>query len=94
MVLPAPLRPTIASVWPARTVKVTPLERRAVCAAVGEAHVAELDRSRERRQRHGVGALRDLAVRVEDLEDALGRRHRLLQVGVDAAQLPAPARTS
>ena len=54
---------------------------------VRKADVAELDRPRERRQRHGVRRLRHLGVRVEHLEDALGCRNRLLQVGIHAAQL-------
>ena len=88
MVLPAPLRPTIATIWPARTRERHAAQRVAAVAVV----VAEHDvRIRSRRGTAAAarrsGRSRHLGVHVEQLEDALRRRHRLLQVGVDARQL-------
>ncbi len=88
MVLPAPLRPTIASICPARTVKLTPLERRGLRAAVRELHVAELDHA------GGTAAARAAPGRsctslcvssISKMRSAAAMR--LLQVGVDPAQL-------
>ena len=42
--------------------------------------------ARQRRQRTRARALHDLGMRVEHLEDPVRRRHRLLQVGVHAAE--------
>ncbi len=54
---------------------------------VTKVDVAEFDGVLEWRERSGAGQLEHLGVGVQHLEDALGRRGRLLQVGVDAAQL-------
>ena len=54
---------------------------------VAEADVLELDGASERRQRRRAVALAHLGMRVEQFEDALRRRHRLLQVGIDPRQL-------
>ncbi len=53
---------------------------------VGEADVPELDAAHGTRQRNGPGPIGDLGVRVEQLEDALSGRHRLLQGRIHAAE--------
>ena len=53
---------------------------------VSEAHISELDAARMKRQCRRAGPRDNFGVRVEDLEDAGCRRHRLLEVGVHAAE--------
>ena len=60
-----------------------------VVALVRKAHVAELDGVPNRLERPRAGPVLRLGMCIEDLEDPFRRRDRLLDIGIDAAELPA-----
>ncbi len=88
VVLPAPLRPTSATTWPARTVKPTwRRTKRSGRSSYANPTSRNSTDSRRRGSATASGPLAHLAVRVEHREDAVGGRNRLLQAGVHAAEL-------
>ena len=90
MVLPAPVGPTIATVWPGSHAERQVADERAI-GRVRERDVLEHDRAvavDRRRRVDGVGLL---LVRVEQFEDALGGCRSRLHDRGHAAQLATAA---
>ena len=94
MVLPAPVGPTIATVWPGPGHERQPLDQRRA-GLVAEGHVLEDDLAAGPRRRQRGAALRRLLDGVEQLEDPLGGRDARLQqvdhrgdLGERLAELP------
>ena len=86
MDLPLPDRPTIASVSPGRTLKLTPRSTGSAAVGYWKLDVAVLDLAARALER--TVAARVLDRRVEHLEDALRRRDALLQRPGDVHQPP------
>ena len=73
MVLPAPVWPTTAMVSPG-SMREADVAQHPVFVLVGEPDVVEFDGGGSAGQGRGLSGRQDLARRVEQLEDALGRR--------------------
>ncbi len=71
MVLPAPVGPTMAMVWPGFTSMFMSVDQRRI-RLVAEVDMVELHRALRLRDHRRVGRLRRLFRLVEQLEDTLG----------------------
>ena len=88
MLLPEPVSPTSASVVPAGTSRLTPVDRGAVAAGVGERDVLEPDVAAHPLRVDGTGCGRvvDVDRQVEVLEDPREQGQRADQRHADAQQ--------